>query len=162
MRIYSNGKMIEVGGCCGDVYSTEEQRIGTWIDGKPLYRNVIHFSSPPLGNNDNYAIAELSELECDTFVLGWWTGKVAASGVVYSNGFINVSGTSLMIQNRFTDSSFAFVGFASIYYTKTTDQATIETQSLLASKSDNVLSANSIPIQTMATTASAEIKNEEG
>ena len=24
-----------------DVYSTEEQRIGTWIDGKPLYRKVI-------------------------------------------------------------------------------------------------------------------------
>lgn len=25
----------------GENYSTEEQKIGTWIDGKPLYRNVI-------------------------------------------------------------------------------------------------------------------------
>lgn len=25
---------------CGEVYSTEETHIGTWIDGKPLYRKV--------------------------------------------------------------------------------------------------------------------------
>lgn len=34
-----------------EVYSTEEQRIGTWIDGKPLYRKVVE-----MGNmtKDNY------------------------------------------------------------------------------------------------------------
>lgn len=25
----------------GEIYSTEEQRIGTWIDGKPIYRKTI-------------------------------------------------------------------------------------------------------------------------
>lgn len=25
----------------GEIYSTEEQRVGTWIDGKPLYRKTI-------------------------------------------------------------------------------------------------------------------------
>lgn len=30
----------------GEVYSTEEVRIGTWIDGKPLYRKVIETTSP--------------------------------------------------------------------------------------------------------------------
>ncbi len=29
------------GGGGGEVYSTEETRIGTWIDGKPLYRRVL-------------------------------------------------------------------------------------------------------------------------
>lgn len=29
----------------GDVYSTEEMRIGTWIDGKPLYRKVVSFTN---------------------------------------------------------------------------------------------------------------------
>lgn len=29
----------------GEKYSTEEQRIGTWIDGKPLYRKVIQTNS---------------------------------------------------------------------------------------------------------------------
>lgn len=28
-----------------EVYSTSEQRIGTWIDGKPLYRKTIHSTS---------------------------------------------------------------------------------------------------------------------
>lgn len=28
-----------------DVYSTEEVRIGTWVDGKPLYRKVLEFSN---------------------------------------------------------------------------------------------------------------------
>lgn len=28
-----------------DSYSTEEQKIGTWIDGKPIYRKVLHLTS---------------------------------------------------------------------------------------------------------------------
>lgn len=34
------------GGSALEVYSTEETRIGTWIDGKPLYRKVIQATSP--------------------------------------------------------------------------------------------------------------------
>jgi len=30
----------------GDIYSTEETRIGAWIDGKPLYRRVIRCKTP--------------------------------------------------------------------------------------------------------------------
>lgn len=43
MKIVINGEAVEVpgGGSAGEVYSTEETRIGTWIDGKPLYRRVI-------------------------------------------------------------------------------------------------------------------------
>lgn len=42
----------------GDVYSTEEVRIGTWIDGKPLYRCVLsslasQFVQPEIKNTDN-------------------------------------------------------------------------------------------------------------
>lgn len=38
-----------------EIYSTEEVRIGTWIDGKPLYRRVVHipvskFVNPPSPN----------------------------------------------------------------------------------------------------------------
>lgn len=31
---------------CGEVYSTEETRIGTWIDGKPLYRKCYTATTP--------------------------------------------------------------------------------------------------------------------
>lgn len=47
MKIYSNGKMIEASGCgnANEVYSTEEQRIGTWF-GEPLYQIGVKTSSP--------------------------------------------------------------------------------------------------------------------
>lgn len=38
-----------------DFYSTEETKIGTWIDGKPLYRKVISFS--PDTNSNTVSIA---------------------------------------------------------------------------------------------------------
>lgn len=34
------------GESAGEVHSTEETRIGTWIDGKPLYRKVIELTLP--------------------------------------------------------------------------------------------------------------------
>lgn len=34
------------GGGAGEVYSTEETVIGTWIDGKPLYRRVHQVTTP--------------------------------------------------------------------------------------------------------------------
>lgn len=34
------------GGTAEDAYSTEEARIGTWIDGKPLYRRVFDATTP--------------------------------------------------------------------------------------------------------------------
>ena len=42
------------GGGSNDVYSTEETRIGTWIDGKPLYRMVITEELTVPTNNTNY------------------------------------------------------------------------------------------------------------
>lgn len=47
MKIVVNGEAVEIpGGLAEEVYSTEEQRIGTWIDGKPLYRRVVNITSP--------------------------------------------------------------------------------------------------------------------
>lgn len=34
------------GGSSEEIYSTEETRIGTWIDGKPLYRRVFEVTTP--------------------------------------------------------------------------------------------------------------------
>ncbi len=111
-------------GECENIYSLEERIVGRWIDGKPLYNKVILFSSPSLANNGSYPIATLSELECDTFVSGWWTGK-GSNGATYSNGFTDITGDNVAINNRFTNSSYSFTGFASIMYTKTTDQEEI-------------------------------------
>lgn len=45
MRLYFNGEPVNTGSdgiSIGEVYSTDDEvRIGTWIDGKPLYMKVI-------------------------------------------------------------------------------------------------------------------------
>lgn len=50
------------GGSSGEIYSTEETRIGTWIDGKPLYRKVYR---KVVGNSESEEIANLSSLQID-------------------------------------------------------------------------------------------------
>lgn len=40
-------------------YSTEEKQIGTWIDGKPLYRKVINTTSPICNTNGTYVISTI-------------------------------------------------------------------------------------------------------
>ena len=47
-------------------YSLGEQRIGIWIDGKPIYRKVITFNSIP--SNSTSIIADVSSLNIDTLV----------------------------------------------------------------------------------------------
>ena len=41
------------GGSSWETYSTEEQRIGTWIDGKPLYRQVYNVRTPATVNTSS-------------------------------------------------------------------------------------------------------------
>lgn len=46
-----------------DVYSTSEQVVGTWIDGKPIYRKVIETTTPSTGNSSfpsNSAYSDIS------------------------------------------------------------------------------------------------------
>lgn len=49
-----------------NTYSTTEQRIGTWKDGKPLYRRVVEITSPSTaGSGDSvvdYSSWDVSEL----------------------------------------------------------------------------------------------------
>lgn len=44
-----------------DIYSTDERRIGTWIDGKPLYRKVIKTTSPASVSANSQVILRLDE-----------------------------------------------------------------------------------------------------
>lgn len=44
---------------CEEIYSTDERRIGTWIDGKPLYRKVIQATSPSSTSTNSQFITSL-------------------------------------------------------------------------------------------------------
>lgn len=61
MALYlGSDKIAGMGGKTQNVYSTEEQIVGTWIDSKPIYRKVIITTTPsdsnwaniPLGTSD--------------------------------------------------------------------------------------------------------------
>lgn len=52
---YSNGELIEGTYQGGEKYSMEETRIGTWIDGKPLYRKVVKSVVPSAPNQNSTA-----------------------------------------------------------------------------------------------------------
>ena len=56
-----NGDMIEVyapssGGSSGINYSTQEQVVGTWIDGKSIYQKSFAFSPPFSSGNNNLTL----------------------------------------------------------------------------------------------------------
>lgn len=69
------------GGTSEEVYSTEETRIGTWIDGKPLYRRVLDAQT---GGADIVTVhTTLSDIEYISTVRGtisYYDGTVGSSG----------------------------------------------------------------------------------
>jgi len=49
-------------------YSTDETVVGTWIDGKPIYRKVVTFDSSKIPNNSTRAIANVSSWNISTII----------------------------------------------------------------------------------------------
>ena len=43
-----------------DIYSTDEQIVGTWVDGKPIYRKVIDTTTPSSTNVES-VVASLTD-----------------------------------------------------------------------------------------------------
>ena len=116
-----------------DNYSTDEQVIGKWIDGKPIYRKVIQSIVPDCVTNGTSAnvdidlnilnIGQLVKLQA-TFIGPTYSASIPFySGDTPQNGvraylFHKTSGTGVQIRN----SSIAYNGFTIyvfIEYTKT-------------------------------------------
>ena len=60
----------------GDLYSTDEKMIGTWIDGKPLYQRMLEFGEIAIGA---FPITDISSWNIDQIVKmdGLWLRKDA-------------------------------------------------------------------------------------
>lgn len=115
-------------------YSTDEVRIGTWIDRKPLYRKVVNMGN--MENNDLKMVAHgIANMEFGRVVdvcLQRGTNQSASNFQCFSVG--NVGGTYNNVKigfDTYLNSSTinvycngdrtAYVGYAIIEYTKTTD-----------------------------------------
>ena len=73
-----------------EVYSTEEQVVGTWIDGKPIYRKVISLNCPTCPDNGVYADAttDVSSLNIDFIMFKYVSISASNDTVLEYNGFI--------------------------------------------------------------------------
>lgn len=110
-------------------YSTSEIKIGTWIDGKPLYRKVINIGLVP---NNTTTTIDVSNLNIDYLVdlkgmlkalnsVGFRPLPFAGGGA--NDIRIDVNEGSLRIQTFSTWSGFT-PNYVILEYTKTTDTAT--------------------------------------
>ena len=98
-----------------DSYSTTEQRIGTWIDGKPLYRMVVVLPNETTINAGEWIGTGLNN-NIETIIngLGVRTGGATSQ--------IRVQATSTAISIMNPASSFGIViKYIVLEYTKTTD-----------------------------------------
>lgn len=62
------------GESAGEIYSTEETRIGTWIDGKPLYRKCYQATTPPSAGSYQIIISDstlFSNIKAVTHIYGY-------------------------------------------------------------------------------------------
>lgn len=130
-------------GGSSDVYSTEETVVGTWIDGKPIYRKVYVTTSASTAVN----VADTTSLHVDTCVQleGIIQSSVSGSkhkqkigdGIVNGetalwirdSGYIAMSIKGVSTNPNFYDGQPVTITFE---YTKTTDTATIAIPSAAA------------------------------
>lgn len=105
-------------------YSTSEQVIGTWTNGKPLYRQTINFSTGNVASNIDFNIDSYMPANCvvvrSSHIIEFTYSGTTFHGVNWGGAYLNMSGTHY----------FTFdIGSAvynkdielTIEYTKTTD-----------------------------------------
>lgn len=111
----------------GDIYSTEEQVVGRWIDGRPLYRKVITGTSGPIVEQEiSFYTFDFSIVPTQLTGLLYGTSSIVPlnmSGPAYARAQIQNNSIMLVCTNN------TFLGrpvIVIVEYTKTTDQTTIE------------------------------------
>lgn len=107
-------------------YSTNEQVIGTWVDGKPLYEKTISFGSLPNNTQKNVAhgISDVDIIvKCEGIA---YDSSYKSISVPYSNVDsvtyqlqleVNRTNVSIKAKINFT----GYIGYITLQYTKTTD-----------------------------------------
>ncbi len=80
----------------GEVYSTEEIAIGTWIDGRTIYRKVISMDLPAVSSGNYHSAVTVVESPCNIMMLDWravsYAGLTGSSSdypskIIHGDGF---------------------------------------------------------------------------
>lgn len=129
MASISDGKDGTGGGGSGggEVYSTEEIEVGTWIDGRTIYRKVINVGKLGTVSSGNYGLIreDFSDVNTDTIISMKALLGYSSTRLVVEGGFLNMSlNPSTNISTYVADvtkSQLVFVGdknFVKLYYGK--------------------------------------------
>lgn len=115
----NEGGLFQINGKDYFKYSEEESKIGTWIDGKPIYKKVIDIGAMPNATNKNTAhgINIDTPIDCKGIFYNATTG--AKFTVPWSGISITLDTTNVSVVT--TSDRTAWTGKAIMIYTKTTD-----------------------------------------
>lgn len=102
-------------------YSTDEQIIGTWIDGKPIYRRTWNFTTPVTVNSNSWADTDISVAsEYINMIIG--CDAVSDAGAKWN--FISATtdlATTTYVRLLNIRNTGVYVKYLTLEYTKTTD-----------------------------------------
>lgn len=105
-----------------ETYSTNETRVGTWIDGRPIYRKTINIPSFSINNisvdTGLTTISEVIDFK-GSFARNGYTRRYTIDNIYMEEWSIDLSTGILTIatNNQYVE----FSGYITIEYTKTTD-----------------------------------------
>lgn len=105
-------------------YSTTEKVVGTWIDGKPLYRKVVNLGALP-DNNTKSIAHSIQNLKRVVKLEGFAGSSVNKGGITLPHATntpvaLYVDDTNVSVKTSNNTSAYT-EAYAFVYYTKTTD-----------------------------------------
>lgn len=140
-----------------EIYSTEETRIGTWIDGKPLYRKTFQVTTPTTLKKHTEVYNGPKNVDFVSNIYGTITGlsldgRNSISSVNYANYCFTTYNkddekTMMWVESSYQAGKIAYV---TIEYTKTTDQTTTSVLSNTVASKNNANFALNLPQQSVA------------
>ena len=109
-----------------ETYSTDETRVGTWIDGKPLYRKVLTGTFPVGAGSNAFTLSNASIKNVDGIVHSRWGSWYKLNSEYKAESGYEVYIAINNARNGFTVNCGSFYTTSSEYeiiveYTKTTD-----------------------------------------
>lgn len=119
------------GGTDNNVYSLEETVVGTWIDGKPIYRKTILYT---VGCSKTTVDSTVLSLPNISLIQTYGKATSKNYNVEYSVPFVDLDGWmaivryeygNIQLRHKWFDDTDTFTLNITIEYTKTTDAATI-------------------------------------
>lgn len=152
-----------------EVYSTEETRIGTWIDGKPLYRKAFIYDAAGYTANKDITIYTDSTIDSFTFYYGLeiTSGYTLMCNAYTGPGYVAQDLNAIWcrpggrVYFRGGTGAVGSMPHVIIEYTKTTDQPTVSTAEILSGCLGGLPAGGLEAPATAAAPSGAKITNQE-